>query len=176
MKQIVTAETQNGWLAGIGDAKPDVEVALEVVWRDREVAGNRPTDHLLYRVGGGLHACIFLNGNCSCKGNIELPHPVKIVVPGNHEFLLEGDDQAPRRLSNATLLINRGVEACGLRIWGSPVTALSGGAFGLSSIPDRRRVCRQIPKGTDILVTHGPPHGILDCEDPGAPHSGCPVL
>ena len=79
----------------------------------------RPTDHLLYRVGGGLHACIFLNGNCSCKGNIsyfnawlgELPHPVKIVVPGNHEFLLEGDDQAPRRLSNATLLINRGVEA-----------------------------------------------------------------
>jgi hypothetical protein len=32
----------------------------------------------------------------------ELPHPVKIVVPGNHEFLLEGDDQAARRLSNAT--------------------------------------------------------------------------
>jgi hypothetical protein len=23
----------------------------------------------------------------------ELPHPVKIVVPGNHEFLLEGDDK-----------------------------------------------------------------------------------
>ena len=77
----------------------------------------------------------------------ELPHPIKIVVPGNHEFLLEGDDQAARRLSNATLLINRGVEACGLRIWGSPVTALYGGAFGLSSIPDRRRIYQQIPSG-----------------------------
>jgi hypothetical protein len=59
------------------------------------VAGNRPTDHLLYRVGGGLHACIFLNGNCSCKGNIsyfnaglgELPHPVKMEVkPQLHVF------------------------------------------------------------------------------------------
>jgi Icc-related predicted phosphoesterase len=106
----------------------------------------------------------------------ELPHRVKIVVPGNHEFLLEGDDQAAHRLSNATLLINRGVQACGLRIWGSPVTALSGGAFGLSSIQDRRRIYQKIPAGTDILITHGPPHGILDCEDPGSPHSGCPVL
>lgn len=40
----------------------------------------------------------------------ELPHRVKIVVPGNHEFLLEGDDQAARRLSNETLLINRDVQ------------------------------------------------------------------
>jgi len=31
MKQIVTAETQNGWLAGIGDAKPDVEVNISTL-------------------------------------------------------------------------------------------------------------------------------------------------
>ena len=86
------------------------------------------------------------------------------------------DDQAPRRLSNATLLINRGVEACGLRIWGSPITALYGGAFGLSSIPDRRRIYNGIPAGTDILVAHGPPHGILDCKAPDSPHSGGSVL
>jgi len=28
---MVTAETQNGWLAGIGDAKPDVEVNISTL-------------------------------------------------------------------------------------------------------------------------------------------------
>jgi len=70
----------------------------------------------------------------------ELPHQHKIVVPGNHEFFLEANPLKRSLLDNATVLINEGIEIDGLRIWGPPVTPLYGGAFGLSSAQDRRRV------------------------------------
>ena len=105
----------------------------------------------------------------------ELPHRYKVVIPGNHEYLLE----EPRErdiLTNATLLVDSGAVIEGVHIWGSPVTPLYGGAFGLSNPADRKRHWAQIPDGTDILITHGPPLGILD----HAPHSqrkeGCPEL
>jgi Icc-related predicted phosphoesterase len=106
----------------------------------------------------------------------ELPHPSKILVPGNHEFFLESDPSRRRLISNATVLINEAVEIAGLKIWGSPVTPLYGGAFGLSSPADRTRLYAGIPEEVDILVTHGPPYGILD-RSPGTPHhAGCPQL
>jgi Icc-related predicted phosphoesterase len=106
----------------------------------------------------------------------ELPHQHKIVIPGNHEFFLEADPSQRSLVSNAAVLINEGIEIDGLRIWGSPVTPLYGGAFGLSSAADRRRVYARIPEDTDVLITHGPPFGILDSgTDPGL-HSGCREL
>ena len=63
-----------------------------------------------------------------------------------------------------------------MRIWGSPVTPLYGGAFGLSSSEDRRRLYAQIPEDIDVLVTHGPPYGILDSSPDSGMHSGCREL
>jgi Icc-related predicted phosphoesterase len=105
----------------------------------------------------------------------ELPCSWKVLVPGNHESFLEADPSKRSMLSNATVLINEGIEIEGLRIWGSPVTPLSGGAFGLSSAEDRRRLYAQIGK-TDVLVTHGPAFGILDSPPAAEFHSGCPEL
>jgi Icc-related predicted phosphoesterase len=102
----------------------------------------------------------------------ELPHRYKIVVPGNHEFFLEADESKRSLLSNATVLINETVTIAGLRIWGSPTTSLSTGAFGMGSAIDRVRLYRQIPKQTDILVSHGPPFGILDSAPGTGSHSG----
>jgi predicted phosphohydrolase len=103
----------------------------------------------------------------------ELPHRHRIIIPGNHEYFLEADPSRRSLLRNATVLLNEGTEIDGLRIWGSPVTPLYGGAFGLSSAQDRRRVYARIPEDTDVLITHGPPFGILDSgPDPGL-HSGC---
>ncbi len=103
----------------------------------------------------------------------ELPHPVKLVIPGNHEFYIEEDeDRADQYLKNATVLINQGIEAFGLKIWGSPLTDLYGGAFGRSSPDDLRRIYKQIPAGVDVLITHGPPHGILDRDRPQYPGAG----
>jgi predicted phosphohydrolase len=105
----------------------------------------------------------------------ELPHRYKIVVPGNHEYLLE-EPRNRAAIMNAELLVGSGVEVAGLKIWGSPVTPLYGGAFSLSSADDRGRHWAQIPTGTDILITHGPPKGILDREAPEEPSAGCPEL
>lgn len=106
----------------------------------------------------------------------ELPHLHKLVVPGNHELFLEADHSRRSILSNAIVLLNEGTTVEGLRIWGSPVTPLYGGAFGLSSPEDRRRLYAQIPEDIDVLVTHGPPYGILDSSPDSGMHSGCRAL
>jgi hypothetical protein len=76
------------------------------------------------------------------------------------ERLLDRERRA--LLSDATVLINEGIEIDGHRIWGSPVTPLYGGAFGLISPEDRKRLYARIPEDTDSLITQGPPYGILD--------------
>jgi Icc-related predicted phosphoesterase len=106
----------------------------------------------------------------------ELPHRFKVSVPGNHEFFLESDPSRHSLLDNATVLINEGIEIHGLRIWGSPVTPLYGGAFGMSSAADRKKLYGQIPTDTDVLVTHGPPYSILDIDGNSGLHSGCHEL
>jgi len=106
----------------------------------------------------------------------ELPHRHKIVVPGNHEFFLEADSTKRNLISNADLLIDEAVEIMGLKIWGSPITSLYGGAFGRSSPKDRALLYATIPDDVNILVTHGPPYGVLDRSPGGLHHAGCPEL
>lgn len=105
----------------------------------------------------------------------ELPHSHKIVVPGNHDFAFEENPFPQSLFRNATVLINQEIRILGLKIWGSPVTPLYGGAFGLSSAADRRKLYANVPAGLDVLVTHGPPYGILDYA-PNGIHLGCREL
>ena len=105
----------------------------------------------------------------------ELPHAYRVVIPGNHDSIVE---DASRRslITNATLLINESVEIMGLKFWGSPTTPLLGEAFGVVSDTARAKLYSRIPADTDILVTHGPPYGILD-QTPGSHHhEGCNQL
>jgi Icc-related predicted phosphoesterase len=106
----------------------------------------------------------------------ELPHRYKIVVPGNHELFLEADPSERSMLDNAIVLIDEGIVVEGLRIWGSPVTPLYGGAFGLSFARDRKRLYARIPRDIDVLITHGPPFGILDTAPVSGLHEGCREL
>jgi predicted phosphohydrolase len=105
----------------------------------------------------------------------DLPHRFKLICPGNHEFVLE-DPSRRSLISNATLLINEGTVVLGLKIWGSPTTPLHGGAFGLCSQADRVKLYSEIPADTDILITHGPPFGILDQAPGSEDHAGCRQL
>lgn len=106
----------------------------------------------------------------------DLPHSHKIVVPGNHEYFLEADPRRRSLLDNAVVLINEAVEVEGLQIWGIPTTPLYGGAFGLSSAEDRKRLYSTIPENTDVLISHGPPWGVLDCDPGSDSHAGDPEL
>jgi Icc-related predicted phosphoesterase len=105
----------------------------------------------------------------------ELPHRHKIVIPGNNDYLLE-DPKERKVITNAIMLVDSGVEIEGLKIWGSPVTPLYGGAFGKSRPEDREKLWASIPEGLDILVTHTPPFAILDHSLPSGPREGCPYL
>lgn len=104
-----------------------------------------------------------------------LPHPIKILVPGNHDFAFE--KQAGRDLiTTAVVLIDEGFQVTGLRIWGSPVTPMRGGAFGVGAEHERIKIFARIPDDTDILITHGPPFGLLDRSFNSGEHIGCHQL
>ena len=106
----------------------------------------------------------------------ELPHRHKIVVPGNHEFFLESNPERRSLLDNANVLIDESIEIEGLHIYGSPMTPLYGAAFGKSSAKDRERHWSHVPKDTHVLITHGPPFGILDLSPDQAERMGDPEL
>jgi Icc-related predicted phosphoesterase len=105
----------------------------------------------------------------------ELPHKYKVVIPGNHDTMLE--NMANRRtITNAHLLINSGIELDGLKVWGTPVTALNSGAFAVLQNQARAEFWAGIPADTDILITHIPPARILDGSPGTTEHAGCSSL
>jgi Icc-related predicted phosphoesterase len=107
-------------------------------------------------------------------GELNFRH--KIVVPGNHERVMYKRPEVRRVIANATLLINEAVTIEGVRLWGSPVTC-DDEAFGCATAQERRALYASIPEGTDIVVTHGAPYGVLDTEFRGSGTSrGCPEL
>jgi Icc-related predicted phosphoesterase len=99
-----------------------------------------------------------------------------VLVPGNHEFYREADRSRRMLTSSAIVLIEEAVTVNGLKIWGSPITPLYGGAFGISDPEKRAAHYATIPSDTHILVTHGPPYGILDGKPGTTEHFGCPEL
>jgi Icc-related predicted phosphoesterase len=74
------------------------------------------------------------------------------------------------------VLIDEGIEIEGMKIYGSPMTPLYGAAFGKSSRKDRERHWSRIPNDTHVLITHGPPSGILDLSPGQAERMGDPEL
>jgi Icc-related predicted phosphoesterase len=105
----------------------------------------------------------------------ELPHRYKVVIPGNHDRAFNQDPLFREMITNAVLLINEGVRLCGLNIWGSPVTC-DDDAYGHAKREERARLYASIPQDTHILVTHGPPYGILDREPGSYRRQGCTEL
>jgi len=106
------------------------------------------------------------------------PHRHKIVIAGNHDLMFERHPGAARELlDNAIYLENSGTEVEGLKIWGSPVQPeFNNWAFNVARGAAIRRYWEMIPDSTDVLVTHGPPFGMLDKPHPSTPHLGCEEL
>lgn len=104
-----------------------------------------------------------------------LPHKHKIIIAGNHDLCFEKNrDLAKRLLSGTTYLQDKVVTVMGLRIYGSPWQPRFGDwAFNLDRGEPLRERWSLIPSDTDILVTHGPPFGILDITDVERCHVGC---
>lgn len=89
-----------------------------------------------------------------------------VCTAGNHDHYVEDNiSLAKKEMADigVTLLIDEMVEVDGLRIYGSPRTPRYGNwAFMHERGEEIERFWRMIPDNLDILMTHGPPHKILD--------------
>ncbi|MEO6588009.1 MAG: metallophosphatase domain-containing protein [Pyrinomonadaceae bacterium] len=95
-----------------------------------------------------------------------LPHKHKIFVAGNHDWLYETNNRFAGLLTanfNIIYLQDSFVEVEGLKIYGSPwQPRFFDWAFNLNRGAELAEKWKLIPEDVDILITHGPPHGILD--------------
>ena len=101
-----------------------------------------------------------------------------VVCAGNHDRYFQNSPQEARSLlTNAIYLENAGVTIGNVTFWGSPYTPeFLNWAFMYPRGSAVRRYWDQIPYNLDVLITHGPPLGILDQVAPGGEHLGCAEL
>lgn len=124
----------------------------------------------------------------------------KILIGGNHDnFMMNGlpksaeeakdlqdvqsmlTDEEREGISDFEYLCDSGTEFEGLKIWGSPWTSRFVGinpkccAFTGENDKEIAPHFKKIPTDTDILITHGPPEGIMDMTTKGE-HVGSPSL
>lgn len=93
-----------------------------------------------------------------------LPHRHKVVICGNHDWCFQRRPVESRgRLRHAIYLQDESVVIEGLRFYGSPWQPwFLDWAFNLPRGPEIAAKWAMIPDDTDVLVTHGPPFGLLD--------------
>jgi Icc-related predicted phosphoesterase len=106
-----------------------------------------------------------------CRWLEALPHSHRFVVPGNHDLTFDPRMNpdghravwAQLESTGAVLLIDREVTLpSGVRLYGSPWTVEFGGWAFMEPDQELSARWKPIPSGLDVLVTHGPPLGVLD--------------
>lgn len=112
----------------------------------------------------------------------EQPHEHKLLIAGNHDLMFEDAPEIAMMAlrsgsENIIYLQDSEVVIDGVKFYGAPwQPEFNAWAFNLD--PNGQKVLdvwAQIPDDTEVLVTHGPPRGILD-ECFGGELVGCEVL
>jgi len=114
----------------------------------------------------------------------EQPYKHKIFIAGNHDrFFHESPEEKERILDVfygglVTYLEDYGTSIDGVKLWGSPwQPEFMDWAYNL---PRKGNELKEkwdlIPEDTDILITHGPPHGYLDKIPNVVENLGCELL
>jgi Icc-related predicted phosphoesterase len=100
----------------------------------------------------------------------------RIVIAGNHDWLFQKQPSLARSLmTGCTYLQDEMVTVEGLKIYGSPWQPwFCDWAFNEVRGKRIKEKWDRIPENVDILVTHGPPQGILDTVH--GEHVGCEEL
>lgn len=120
-----------------------------------------------------------------CEWMSKTPAKHKIVIPGNHDRSFQKPLMLPAieelfTAANINLLIDKSLTIDNINFYGSPwqpwfwdwaynFPRYDGGEAAKSTWD-------KIPVDTDILITHGPPNGILDRVDRDGSSVGCPHL
>lgn len=113
----------------------------------------------------------------------ELPHANKLVICGNHELGISSSSKRGivlRMFQDAgiTYLENSGITIDGVNFYGSPATpAFMDWEWNYRRGHEIGAIWDLIPENTNVLITHGPPYGILDSvQDHTRGPQGCEML
>jgi Icc-related predicted phosphoesterase len=110
------------------------------------------------------------------------PHKHKVFIAGNHDFGLEVkhaqvEDALANLPEGVHYLQDSGVEIEGVKFWGMPWTPrFYNWAFMTWTKEEAIEKASMIPEDTEILVSHGPPFGVLDLVSYGGYCVGCSEL
>lgn len=134
-----------------------------------------------------------LQAFCKWFGSLNYKH--KVLTCGNHDIGAENQARLFRQMceQNGIVYLNdTGKVLEGLLFWGSPVTPRFGHGWAFNrDVEDNRTESEKanyapykpiqqhwniIPAGVDVLLTHGPPEGILDVTYYDKKSVGCPKL
>lgn len=89
-----------------------------------------------------------------------------VVIAGNHDFFAQDYPKTMHAMCEEYGLVylhDSAAELDGVLYWGSPMTPeFCGWAFMAPRGEAMHNHWAAIPKDVDVLITHGPPHGILD--------------
>ena len=114
-----------------------------------------------------------------------------IIIPGNHDTLFAYETLEVKEAFDELgihFLVNRHVEVQGKLFWGSPWTPWFHGDRWVFNLPDPKKVGLDVAAATaakmygdirsetDVIITHGPPKGILDYVPSCDKYAGCPEL
>lgn len=107
-----------------------------------------------------------------------LPYRHVLLIAGNHDWVFERSKTAHRELKSITYLEDSGVTIDGVKFYGSPhQPEFFNWAFNLPRNSQQlAHYWSLIPDDTDVLITHGPPWGILDQPGGRHEHAGCEIL
>lgn len=109
----------------------------------------------------------------------ELPHKKKVIIFGNHELGMRSvakkgpikrysesnRDVVLKMMEDAGIIYleNSGIDIEGINFYGSPATPwFMDWEWNYQRGKDIGAVWDLIPENTNVLITHGPPYGILD--------------
>jgi Icc-related predicted phosphoesterase len=108
------------------------------------------------------------------------PHKYKIFVPGNHDIGFEQNPNVMKSIlpGHVVYLEDRGIEIEGVKFYGMPwVPKFQEWAFMLPRGSElMQHKVSLIPDDVEVLITHGPPRGILDLSSYGNENAGCDDL
>lgn len=94
-----------------------------------------------------------------------------LLTPGNHDLYIEQNTEYAKDICTqygVTLLINSGIRISGLDFYASPYTQHCGNfAYQLSKQELQHHWDVVLSEPIDILISHDPPHGILDATPSG---------
>ena len=111
-------------------------------------------------------------------GKLGLDKEHVIVISGNHDWFFERHDRKRIKevCTNFTYLQEDRYECDGLKFYGAPHQPFFyNWAFNVIRGEALRKIWAKIPDDTDVLLTHGPPMGILDKNEEGE-ECGCEEL